>query len=413
MEARHGLAALEALRSDEAWFALAEFEDEEEIERWRALGFVPESAAAWLGVMPSLDDASESAPRLALSWLAAGLTPADASRWTSALLGAYEPDVLARTAQEWISAGFAPEEARDWGQEVSIEFAAASRAAGWSVWEALLHLEWLRVHGTTYVDAMWHLLDPADAIAYARAGLNSAQLAEVEARRRSGLALAELLPWDADVERSIIPWVRRRLEQLVDLAEIPPGHFAGRPLVDEEIAPVWDLPDPWPATVPPPNVDTWSVVAGDSWWGVEVPPFDLGCPEDFAYEPEVDWTDTQEEALRRAIEEEALLHEEAGTQVAVYLEWPPEAGLQHPGHASLSDQFGCMDHDLLRRDCDDCLSTDAPALRLEPAIWGFSLFVQCETTTPQGDGHISSDRVLLLELSTDPRSVRYSSSALR
>lgn len=413
MEARHGLAALEALRSDEAWFSLADFEDEEEIERWRALGFTPESAAAWLGVAPALDDRPETAPRLALSWLAAGLAPVEASQWTSALLGTHEPDVLARTAQEWIHAGFAPDEARDWGQEVSIEFAAASRAAGWSVWQALLHLEWLRVHDTTYVDAMWHLLHPADAIADARAGLSPGQLAEFEARRRSGTALAELLPWVADVERSITPWVRCRLEQLVDLADIPPDHFAGRPLIDQEIAPIWDLSDPWPATVPPPSAKTWSVVSGDRWAGVEVPPFDLGCPEDFAYEPEVEWTRSQEEALAQAIEAEVLLHEEAGTQVAVYLEWPPEAGLKHPSHASLGDQYGCMDHDLLRRDCEECLTTEAPVLRLEPAIWGFSLFVQCETTDPLGDGHITSDRVLVLELSTDPRSIRYSEGPLR
>ena len=154
-----GLAALNELRDEETWYGIG-CETDEEIVAWRSLGFIPSTAEPWVRAIPDLEGSPEVDSLVAASFLAGGLQPEDASAWMEAMVGLVPPSEMAAAAAEWIAAGFDASEAATWGHEIPIEVACEYRAAGWTVWEGLLHTEWLASHDVSNRDPMWLMLAP-------------------------------------------------------------------------------------------------------------------------------------------------------------------------------------------------------------------------------------------------------------
>lgn len=405
-----GVAALLELRDEASWFDIG-CDTEKAVHAWRSFGFTPDTAQAWIVAMPEIDGSPGVDPLVAASFLSGGLTPEEATRWIEALLGIVEPTAMAAAAQEWSAAGFAPQEAGDWGEQVPIEVACEYRAAGWTVWEALLHLEWLGINYLPDDDPTWLLVAPVHAIAYARAGIDASELPTHEARRRRGESMSVLLGWNHGHEQRLTPWTRRRLADLSGEASATCRGYGTRDVVGPEVAPLWEPEPSWPASLEPPQAVKWSIADDDHWDGYDVPPEDYGCPEDHALDPFLEWTEEHETAVTAWLERRATDDDTA--MISAFVEWPPRSYLTSPGYVSSHYEYEYSDHPVLRRDCEECLSVDISGIVLEPARWVFSLDVQYEITESDGEMHTRQEHEHLLTLTTDPRSVEYTAMPQR
>lgn len=262
---------------------------------------------------------------------------------------------------------------------------------------------------TTRARLIDYPIAPAHVLDYAKAGVSESEFAYYERLRRGGRDVQQELRQRAVARPYPIAF---RLDRVVgELPGLRSGLHAElevSPRLDPylvENAPEHPFPPEWGG---PTVVSTWRErdqpvrQRGTGEWR------EGGSPEDYAFEPILDWSDVDELLVRSVIARGLDTHETCDVS------WPPAAGLWIDGTAFDHEPAGCVEHEEFEPSCFECEAPDREP-RVEMAEWRWYVDVTVSETNEHSEvREISSTRTHILTTKIDPRVVEYSAGgALR